>query len=131
MTCRISVENGRARIFAPYELRELIKTFPGRRWHPDQKCWSVPAETVDALADAFRAAGQRVFFTVGGTDDRRPPSPSTPTRTWAEHLFVAVGPARADATFRAMAKVLHPDVGGDTTLMQQLNTARRAMGGAR
>lgn len=129
MTCRIAVDDGRARIYAPYELRELIKTFPGRRWHSDAKCWSVPADSVDALADALRAAGQRVFFTAGGADDRRPPSPSTPTRTWAEHLFAAVGPAHADATYRAMSKVLHPDTGGDTALMQQLNAARRALGG--
>jgi hypothetical protein len=128
---RIAVENGRARIFAPYELRELIKTFPGRRWHPDAKCWSVPAGTVDALASALRAAGQTVFFTAGGTDNRRPAAPSTPGRTWAEHLFAAVGPTHADATYRAMSKVLHPDTGGDTVLMQQLNAARRALGADR
>ena len=91
----------------------------------------MPADSVDALAGALRAAGQHVFFTAGGADNRRAPSPGTPDRTWAEHLFAAVGPAHADATYRAMSKVLHPDTGGDTVLMQQLNAARRALGGDR
>jgi hypothetical protein len=39
-------------------------------------------------------------------------------------LLDAVGPARIEPVHRALARVLHPDVGGDTALMQQLNAAR-------
>jgi len=116
----------------PYELRELVKTFQGRRWHPDLKCWSVWTDQVDALADVLRAAGRAVYFTAGGNGQRPSATPSTPTPTWAEHLFAAVGPSRTDAAYRAMSKVLHPDTGnGDTVLMQQLNAARRGLDGAR
>jgi hypothetical protein len=132
VTCRVRVEAELAYVFAPYELRELIKTFPGRRWHPDLKCWSVPAYQVDALADVLRAGGQPVYFTAGGNGQRPSATPSTPTRTWAEHLFAAVGPSRTDAAYRAMSKVLHPDAdNGDTVLMQQLNAGRRGLDGAR
>ena len=118
-----------AQVYAPYELRELVKTFPGRRWLPDLKCWRVDTIYVDALADALRAVGEAVFFTNGGRGTSRPLSPSTPSPTWAEHLFAAVGAARHDATYKAMSKVLHPDTGnGDTRLMQQLNAARLRVG---
>jgi hypothetical protein len=130
MTCRITVVGVYAHVYAPYQLRELIKTFPGRRWLPDLKCWRVDASMVNALADALRAAGEDVFFTAGGRDTSRPSSPSTPSPTWAEHLFAAVGPARHDAAYRALSKVLHPDVdSGDRVVMQQLNDARPQLPG--
>ena len=117
-----------AHVYAPYQLRELVKTFPSRRWMPDLKCWRVDAVYVDALADVLRAAGETVYFTAGGTDEHRT-SPSTPSPTWAESLFEAIGPARHDAAYRALSKVLHPDTGnGDTRLMQQLNAARLRVG---
>lgn len=44
---------------------------------------------------------------------------------WAEQLLRAVGPERVDAVFKALTRVLHPDVKtGDETLMKALNNAR-------
>jgi DnaB helicase-like protein len=56
-----------------------------------------------------------------------------PGQNWADHLFAAVGPGRAEKIFAALTRILHPDVdGGSTELMQQLNVARdRARGGRR
>ena len=45
---------------------------------------------------------------------------------WAANLFAAVGEARQESVFKALTKVLHPDVGGDDALMQALNDARVA-----
>jgi hypothetical protein len=39
-------------------------------------------------------------------------------------LLDAVGKDRVEPVHRALVKVLHPDVGGDTKLMQELNAAR-------
>jgi len=39
-------------------------------------------------------------------------------------VYAAVGPQRADDVFRALAKVLHSDVGGDDHLMRDLLAAR-------
>ena len=44
---------------------------------------------------------------------------------WASGVFRRVGPHRTDAVYRGLSKLLHPDVGGDTKLMQELNAARR------
>jgi hypothetical protein len=116
-------------VFCPFELRELVKSFPGRRWDTNRKCWTVPLAHVDALADALRAAGQTVWvtrtdgsaYTGGGRSHghRDRPAPS-----WAEALFDAVGPARSEQVFRALTRVLHPDVGGDHALMTALSAAR-------
>jgi hypothetical protein len=58
------------------------------------------------------------------------PEPATEAadRSWAVVLMEAVGPQRREAVFRALTRVLHPDVtGGDNTLQQQqLNEARDA-----
>lgn len=42
----IRPDNGRLRVHFPYspELVAKIKTVPGRRWHHEDKCWSVPDE---------------------------------------------------------------------------------------
>jgi hypothetical protein len=36
--------NGRLRVALPYSVERVarMKTIPGRRWHPEEKCWSVP-----------------------------------------------------------------------------------------
>jgi hypothetical protein len=38
-------------------------------------------------------------------------------------LFRTLPPSLRQPTYRALARVLHPDAGGDTALMQQLNQA--------
>jgi integron integrase len=52
--------NGRLLILFPYssEMVAKIKTVPGRRWHPEDKCWSVPDEPDmrTRLEALFRAA---------------------------------------------------------------------------
>lgn len=45
--------------------------------------------------------------------------------SWAEMLFAAVGSTRANAAFRALSRVLHPDAStGDAELMRALLAAR-------
>ena len=61
---RVVVDPPVARVYAPYEMRPLIKTIPGRRWLPaPEKCWQIPLTVVDDLADALRAVGCMVFLT--------------------------------------------------------------------
>lgn len=55
---------------------------------------------------------------------RRERSEPPPSPDWAASLFTAVGPDRVHLIYRAMSKVLHPDVeNGDHRLMQELNCA--------
>lgn len=130
MIARIVIESSYGFVYCPFELRELVKTFPKRRWLPDSRAWRIGVTFVDDCADALRAAGCEVFVTRpdGSTWTSGRPGTghrSTPAEDWAGRLLDAVGPDRAEAVFRALTRVLHPDTGsGDTVLMQQLNTAR-------
>lgn len=55
----------------------------------------------------------------------RPTTKAEEEMEWAVALFRKVGKKRARAVYRALAKVLHSDIGedGDATLIQQLNDA--------
>ena len=62
---------GRLIVYFPYHPTTIarIKTTPGRRWHPEQKCWSVP-HTPESLAFL-----QRLFAVP-----QRASSPATPPK---------------------------------------------------
>ena len=55
-------EEGRIKVALPYDLRLIakIKTIAGRRWHPEEKCWSVPDSdgVLDKLFSLF--AGEQL-----------------------------------------------------------------------
>lgn len=129
MIARLVVVGTVAKAYVPFDLREIVKSFPGKRWDSIRKHWTVPVDFVDALADALRVAGCEVFithpngasWTSGSTSHG---TRSTPAADWADQLFSAVGPDLAETVFKALTKALHPDTGGDTVLMQQLNAAR-------
>jgi hypothetical protein len=128
-TARILVESERARIYAPYELREVIKSLPGRSWDRDRKCWWISTALVDEAANVLRVSGCEVFVTRpdgSAWSSGRPGAGirGEPGSGWADLLLEAVGPSRRDQVFRALAKVLHPDVGGDAVLMRDLIAAR-------
>ncbi len=124
---------GGARVRFNYDpsLVELIKLLvPGhsRTWEPTTKTWAlnnrIDAET---FARHARWQGHTVQSDIGSQHHAPPKRPSTTTivMPWADALLDAVGPARYDAVFRALTKVLHPDLAtGDKVLMQDLNAAR-------
>ena len=104
---------------------DLLKTAVpsyARSWNPSERMWTVDADWARPLAGILRSAGH----TVTGLQPPKPP----PTRNghgdadWAKTLFRRVGPGRTDIVYRMLSKALHPDVGGDTRLMQELNDAR-------
>src|SRR4051812_90479 len=102
-----------ARVYVPYDLKDLVKALPERQWLKDLKAWAVPTSYVDGLADGLRAAGATVYVTTpnglpwsGG--GRRHGFGDTPALGWADVLFRAVGPAHHDAVYRALSKALHP-----------------------
>ncbi|WP_280300972.1 hypothetical protein [Nocardia neocaledoniensis] len=94
--------------------------------------WKRRYDAMDATARQQLGYIQQLEHDIAQLQDRvrqlreQAPHHAGSSGTWAEQLFLAVGGARADAVFKALAKILHPDVGkaGDTVLMQQLNDAR-------
>ena len=53
-----------------------------------------------------------------------PPPPPQITENWARELMRRCTPEVREKVYRALAKVLHEDLGGDGRLMQELNDAR-------
>ncbi|MGE0881535.1 MAG: hypothetical protein AB7L13_23925 [Acidimicrobiia bacterium] len=97
-----------------------IKRLPNRHFNGDDKTWRVPSW---ALPDVVRAL-ESVGFVV-----HRPPTASVrvqhPSGQWAELLFTAIPEHLREPVFKALVRVLHPDIGGDTRLTQDLNEAWR------
>jgi hypothetical protein len=109
----------------------LIKTVVPpryRKWNAATKTCQVGGLYLDQLSAAARLSGYTVIDDGVSSWARREPR-RAPTTDWAEALFAAVGPDRADAVHRALTRVLHPDVAsGDALLMRQLNVARDRRG---
>lgn len=128
--CRIvwNHDTDQCDVYSPFAAKEVIKALPMRSWDKDRRCWTIPAVFLDELVDALRAAGFTTVTTEKGEqekqDRRPPPGPGSTTGTWADLLFTELGPDLGDRAFKALIKVVHPDTGGSTVLMQQLNIAR-------
>lgn len=119
---QIDVAGSTAVVRAPFAAKDAIKEVTGRRWDADRKVWVIPADGVPLLAAHLTALGYAV------TTNRQPGAPHLrvkPGDGWAMTLFGAVGPTRSAAIYKALSRVLHPDMPtGSTELMQQLNAAR-------
>ena len=99
-----------------------------RTWDTVAKTWYLTPEWGDGLIEALRERGMTVT-------DMRPPLPPPTTggalpvgaalQAACEvlHITPDAPVAVAEASFKALAKQYHPDVGGDTATFQQLNEA--------
>ena len=115
------------------ELVELVKAavdWRDRAWSPTDRCWYIDRWMVCQLVDELTAVGATVRWEDADSPCRRQQQAEPPSAwaqpSWAELLMTAVGEARRDAVFRALSKVLHPDVveTGDTALIDGRVTAR-------
>jgi len=118
---------GGARVSFAYDpdLVSVIKTLHSahRRWNATTKTWWVATAAINELTEILEAGGYTVISTMRSRSSS-PPPPRSPRDTWADLLLDAVGQERVEPVHRALSRVLHPDVGGDTALMQALNAAR-------
>jgi hypothetical protein len=118
-----------ARVLFPYNahLVDLIRSVPGRYWNSDDRFWTIPVGEVNATARMFAGAGADV--TVDGrpyTEHQTkepPPRQPPPSGDEIDALFRRLPVQLRTPAFRALAKVLHPDIGGDPGLMRSLITA--------
>lgn len=116
----ITVDGPVAWIASPFAAKDTIRSAPGRKWNPERRQWSVPADVVDDLAGWLRDDGFDV--TVRGRPAR---AQGRHPAEWTWALYDAVPEHLRDAAYRALLRVLHPDVGGDSRLAQQLNDTFR------
>lgn len=115
--------DGSARLYTPFDagfVAELKARLPAslRRWDKPDKCWIIEATAI------FRAVSLAEQY-YGAVED----IPATPSRflVTTPHATLHLLPdAPADlvpVVYRHLAKVNHPDRGGDTREMQRINAA--------
>jgi len=129
-TVHIQVGMYDAKVHSPFEAKDYIKDLPRtwRRWDKDDKCWVVELYAIDTLKSSLRIAGFTVRTTHQAGSERTrsdwPRASAPKSETWADQMYAALGKELGDKAYKALVPVLHPDRGGDTVCMQQLNAAR-------
>lgn len=92
----------------------------GRVWDKDAKVWSVRDVHWPALDATLRHLGHCIYETTLPRD-----AAQRTGGTWAEALFDSIPERLHAAAYKALQKVLHPDIGGDLSAAQVLNDAYR------
>ncbi|MDQ3694364.1 MAG: J domain-containing protein [Chloroflexota bacterium] len=99
-----------------------------RAWEPDKKCWLIASSWVNRvrrlLEQAFGPC--RIETPAGGTGSAAyEPTPIRPSDAALRtlHLLPSAPPALIESAYRCLARVHHPDAGGDTEAMRNLNAA--------
>lgn len=88
-----------------------------RAWDATDKHWTIIEPHVKAAFAAIRPHVGRVL--IADLRTRRLDA-SKPTG-WAQALHDALPARLRRPAYRALSRVIHPDIGGDVTLTQQLN----------
>lgn len=96
-----------------------------RSWDPDRKVWTVFGSerwanlAVDFLLEAFPYA--KIVRPIERPIRQTATASNDPYR--ALHLLPTAPPELVKSAYRTLSKLNHPDHGGDTVAMQQLNGA--------
>jgi hypothetical protein len=119
------------------EVVAILEDIPhfARTWRPATRSWWIFGYYAGHLASELAAHGHTVIG-LDPTHWQRHGSRHNGAQHngysgdgWATALFARVGPERADAVFKALTRVLHPDnvATGDAALQRELNDARAEM----
>ncbi len=106
-TIFLGVYGADLRVRLPFDLKELVKQFPGTRWNCEKKEWSAPGWALDDLVVLLRHHGCRVDI-IGGPRPAASWGQRVPA-SWADAMFAEVPAPLHHRLFRACAGVLHPD----------------------
>ena len=121
---RIRTEGHYAKIAFPYDAEAvaIIKGIPVHRWDKASKTWTTETSWVRLLATRMHARGFEIEINGEIFTPERPKAKAMSSSPFTA-LFSALPDRLKRPVFKALARVLHPDVAGaDTTaLMQQLN----------
>jgi hypothetical protein len=121
---RITTGRGDARVVFAYDAEavDIIRTIAGRIWNPEGRYWAIPVDAVNLAARRFTDAGFDVA--VDGKPWTPTASSSLAIGSPVDVFYYGVPPRLREAVYKALVRVLHPDAGGDTRLMQELNASR-------
>jgi hypothetical protein len=96
-----------------------------RTYDPDEKAWYIAV----AYQRIIRQLLEAVFIEVEMDSERRstctpPPSDRAPrTEYTVLHLLPSAPPELVESAYKCLSRMHHPDAGGTTTTMQELNSA--------
>lgn len=107
----------------PYDRRAIdrLKRLGSTYFDPDERVWRSPLHRVEQIRQVFSDLGYAIEdWTLEEAAVAKPAPPEDVFVT----LMTTVPERLRDPVYRALARVLHPDAGGDGRLMQRLNDAR-------
>lgn len=133
------LEGGAVEVWWPFD-QEALDDFkaaiphPFRRWDAQRRCWRVDrvraAQAVAWLRDRFPNADEIPWRRRDEPPPPPPPGGSRPVEPWASlHLLPTAPRPVVDAAYRAMARIAHPDLGGDADRMKRINAAYEQLKG--
>ncbi len=99
-----------------------------RQYDPDEKAWYIAPAYFVPVRNLLTAT----FMQVEMDADREPFTPPSDDRAprtdfHVLHLRESAPPELVEAAFRCLARIHHPDRGGDTATMQAINSAYAAL----
>lgn len=105
----------------PYDRRAVtrLKRLGSTYWDPDERVWRSPLHRIEEIRHVFWDLGYAIEdLTVEEAAVAKPAPPEDVFVT----LMATVPDRLRDPVYRALARVLHPDAGGDGRLMQRSTT---------
>ena len=108
--------------YDPVLVAAIKANIPGRlrAYDPTSRAWHIAPNAWSIIERVAQKSGYRIDN--AHTAPRRTSSDSVEEYT-ALHLLPSAPPEVVAAAYRALAKMHHPDAGGDTATMQRINTA--------
>lgn len=130
MSARVLITSGRAVVAFPYSravVDRLKAEIPPacREYDPARKLWTVHQPYIHPAVRIVRSA-----YPDLEVEDLEATIVSTPVLDpdyAALHLLPTAPPELVAAAYKTLARIHHPDAGGDTATMQRLNAARAAI----
>lgn len=97
---------------------------PYRSWQPERKTWRIEAPFVSHALSILRTAFATVHIDDVREASRSAPRSSGPPDAYTVlHLQPTAPRELVDAAYKCLARLHHPDRGGDTEAMQAINQA--------
>lgn len=122
--------NGDILLRAPYNpdfLHDLKQLIPARHreWLPDDRLWHISARFAPDATVLARSWFDAVEIIPHrrAQDPGHPPSPKTIDSLARLHLRETAPWPVVEAAYKALARLHHPDKGGDQTTMKHINAA--------
>lgn len=115
------------------ETLKRVVSPPHRRFEPESKAWIVSLEAQEQLAHwcGYMTAAPAASVQWIEAEQEHEPQPTSaplPLDAYATLWLVPGCPRElVKVAYRELAKLNHPDVGGDTLMMQRINDAYRQL----